>query len=107
MSPAALHHSRAEAFPANWWKRAGFALLFLYVLYAMSTLEITWARFVAGLGHADEFFARMWPPNFEATKLDLLTTGMIESIQIAILATFVGVLLSLPLGLLAARNLMP
>lgn len=107
MTPAALSHSRAEAFPANWLKRIGFALLFLYVLYAMSTLEITWERFVTGLGHADEFFERMWPPNFEATKLDLLKTGMIESIQIAILATFVGVLLSLPLGLLAARNLMP
>jgi phosphonate transport system permease protein len=32
---------------------------------------------------------------------------MIESIQIAILATFVGVFLSLPMGLAAARNLSP
>ena len=107
MSAATPARGRKEAFPAQWLKRAGFIVLGLYVLYALSTLEITWARFVAGISHAGDFFARMWPPNFEASKLDLLQTGMIESIQIAILATFVGVLLSLPLGLLAARNLMP
>jgi phosphonate transport system permease protein len=30
---------------------------------------------------------------------------MVESLQIAVLATFFGILLSLPLGLAAARNL--
>lgn len=104
---ASTGRSRADAFPAPWGRRAGYLALLVYTLYALSTLDITWARFVAGLGHADEFLARMWPPNFERSKLDLLWTGMIESIQIAILATFVGVFMALPLGLLAARNLMP
>ena len=49
----------------------------------------------------------MFPPNFAPDKLELLTSGMIESLQIAIIATVVGVLLSLPLGLMAARNLAP
>lgn len=93
--------------PVNWTRRLGFVALGLYTLYALSTLQITLERFLTGLGQSGTFLARLWPPNLQASKLDLLATGMVESIQIAILATFFGVLLSLPLGLLAARNLMP
>lgn len=93
--------------PVNWTRRIGFVALGLYTLYALSTLQITLERFLTGLGQSGTFLARLWPPNLQASKLDLLATGMVESIQIAILATFFGVLLSLPLGLLAARNLMP
>ena len=70
-------------------------------------LDITWARFVAGFGHGARFIARMFPPNFAPDKLSCSYDGMIESLQIAILATVVGMLLSLPLGLAAARNLSP
>lgn len=96
-----------EAIPVNWTARFGFAALALYVVYALSTLEITIQRFLLGLGQSGTFLARLWPPNFQASKLDLLASGMLESIEIAILATFFGVLFSLPLGLIAARNLMP
>ena len=41
----------------------------------------------------------MFPPNFAHDKLELLYHGMTESLQIAIIATVAGVLLSLPLGL--------
>jgi phosphonate transport system permease protein len=34
-------------------------------------------------------------------------TGLVESLEIAILASFIGIVLSLPIGVLAARNLMP
>ncbi len=47
----------------------------------------------------------MWPPNFE--RWDTLVEGMVESIQIAVLSSAAGILLSLPLGLMAARNLSP
>jgi len=95
------------AFPAHWGQRAAWIALAVYTLYALSTLEITPERFVRGLSHGGDFLARMWPPNLERSKLELLWQGMIESIQIAILATALGVLLSIPLGLLSARNLMP
>jgi phosphonate transport system permease protein len=95
------------AFPSNWPRRLGWIALAIYTLYALSTLEITWDRFVRGLAHGGQFLARLWPPNFEPTKLLLLQEGMLESIQIAILATAVGVVFSIPLGLISARNLMP
>ena len=98
---------RPPAFPVSWPRRLAWAGLALYTLYATSILEMTWARFVTGIGNGAKFLDRMFPPNIEPDKLDLIYTGMLESIQIAVLATFFGVLLSIPLGLAAARNLAP
>ena len=104
---AELSASRRRAFPANWPSRLAFAGLFLYALYACSILDVTWPRFVQGLDNGARFLGRMFPPATAPDKMALLWTGMVESIQIAVLATFFGVLLSLPLGLLASRNMTP
>lgn len=96
-----------DAFPPNWPVRIGLTLLALYAFYAASTIDITWARFVAGFGHAGHFLSRMFPPNFAPDKMQLLYDGMLESLQIAILATAFGITLSLPLGFAAARNISP
>jgi phosphonate transport system permease protein len=98
---------RRVAFPPNWPVRISFIVLAIYVVYAASILDITLERFVAGLGHAGRLLSRMFPPDFAADRLALLKSGMIESMQIAVLATVFGVALSLPLGLAAARNLSP
>ena len=95
------------AFPPNWPARLGWALLAAYVLYAATKLDVTWARFLTGLGNAERFLGRMFPPNLEPDKLQLISAGMLESLQIAVLATAAGIVLSLPLGLAAARNLAP
>jgi phosphonate ABC transporter permease subunit PhnE len=101
-----LRSSRV-AFPPNWPARIGLAALVLYVVYAAQILDITWARFVAGLGHGERFISRMLPPNVAPDKLVLLYDGMIESLQIAIVSTAFGILLAVPLGFAAARNLSP
>ena len=95
------------AFPPSWPARIAFVALALYVVYACSILDITWDRFVSGFSHGSRFISRMFPPNLAHDKLELLYGGMLESLQIAIIATAVGVFLSLPLGLAAARNLAP
>ena len=108
MSMTHAHTSeRRRAFPPNWPARIALLALAVYVLYAGSILDITWARFVEGLGHGARFIGRMVPPDFAPDKLQLLRHGMLESLQIAILATVFGIALSLPLGLAAARNLSP
>ena len=99
--------ARRAAFPPNWPARIGLIVLVAYVIYASSIIELTWARFVIGLGQGGRFIARMFPPDLAPDKLQLLYSGMLESLQIAILATAFGVALSLPLGLAAARNLSP
>ena len=106
MSDATLARHRV-AFPPNWPARIGALILLAYVVYACQILDVTWARFLIGLDHGHRFLLRMFPPNFAHDKLELLYTGMLESLQIAILATVFGTLISLPLGIAAARNLSP
>src|SRR4029078_3806263 len=79
------------AFPPNWPVRMTLLALALYVIYASTILDITWARFVVGLDQGARFISRMWPPDIASDKLELLTSGMIASLQIAIIATVVGV----------------
>jgi phosphonate transport system permease protein len=104
---AAARPAPPDAFPANWPKRLAWAGLAAYVVYALSVLDIDGARFVRGLDNAQKLFSRMFPPNVQPDKLELIRDGMVESVQIAVLATFVGVLISMPVGLAAARNLAP
>jgi phosphonate transport system permease protein len=96
-----------EAFLPNWPRRLGFLALALYVVYAMSTLDVTLDRFIRGLDQGAKFLDRLWPPNFAADKITLMTEGLLESVQIAILATAAGILISIPIGLMSARNLVP
>jgi phosphonate transport system permease protein len=106
VSIPATHKTRV-AFVPNWPLRIGLLLLAIYVVWAMGQLDVTWARFVDGLTAGQKFFGRMFPPNFSSEKVEMITKGLLESIQIAVIATVIGIGLSLPIGLLAARNLMP
>ncbi|MBK8742827.1 MAG: phosphonate ABC transporter, permease protein PhnE [Betaproteobacteria bacterium] len=92
-------------FRAPWHVRVGWLALFIYLAYATSHLELTWPRFLQGIGNGATFIGRMLPPNFE--RWELLLKGMAESLEMAVVASFLGIVLSLPLSVLAARNLMP
>lgn len=95
----------AVAFPKRPWLTLGWVVLIAYVIFAGARLDFTWDRFMVGLDNAARFLGRMFPP--AALQPDSMFKGLLESLEIAILASFCVVLLSLPLGVLAARNLMP
>jgi phosphonate transport system permease protein len=86
------------------FKIGGLLFLIAFALSA-SRLDITWTRFISGLDNAAKFLHKMFPPIFEP-RVELLK-GMTESIEIAILASALGVLLSVPIAVAGARNLMP
>lgn len=92
-------------FKVNWWARCGWVVAIIYCLYAANYLEVSWSRFVEGIGNGTAFIAEMIPPNFGRWKL--LADNLFETVEMAVIASAFGVLLSLPVGLLAARNLMP
>jgi phosphonate transport system permease protein len=94
-----------RAFRPNWTARAGWLLLALYAVYAASQLGFAPERFATGLTHGRQFLARMFPPNF--SRWELIQSGIVESVQIAVIATVIGIVIALPIGFLAARNLMP
>ncbi len=94
-----------RAFRLSAGERTGALLVLAYALYAGAQLDFTWTRFVQGLGNGARFIGRMFPPDL--TKWDVLWKGLAESLEIAVLASAIGIALSLPIGLLGARNLMP
>ena len=95
----------ADPFPRSVWPKVAGVLLAAYVVYACAQMEISWERVEIGLHNAAHFFSRLFPPNF--SRWELLVKGLQESLEIAVLASALGIALALPVGLLAARNLMP
>ncbi len=92
-------------FKVNWLARIGWLIAISYALYAANYLDVTWVRFVQGLGNGKDFLGEMVPIDFSRWKL--LVENLLETIEIAIIASAFGVFFSLPVGLFAARNLMP
>ena len=107
-APAPVDTRTRRAFEPNWIARIGWVVLVAYVVYAASILDFSPARFVDGLDSGARLLGKLFPPLFSNPDLRLLMLqGLLESLQIAILASAVGILISLPIGVLAARNLMP
>ncbi|MGQ0522446.1 MAG: phosphonate ABC transporter, permease protein PhnE [Betaproteobacteria bacterium] len=76
-----------------------------YLAWAVSDLNVDADRVLAGFPRALDIFQRMIPPDF--ARWQLLASGMLESVQMALAATLAGLILSVPLGIAAARNLAP
>jgi phosphonate transport system permease protein len=98
------------------WKRQGLianpalqrgvvALIVLYFLWSIGSIEIDWGRVSQGFDRAGNLFGRMFPPDF--SRWELLLRGVGESVQMAFAASFFGMALAIPVGLCAARNLAP
>ncbi len=78
----------------------------LYLALALGTMEVDWGRVAEGLPRGKKFVAAFFPPDF-VSRWDSIVDGILESIWMAVIATVIGVALSIPVGLGAARNLAP
>ena len=86
--------------------RHGLTLLALaYLFWSVGTLDMDWSRVAAGLPRAKNMIVRMIPPDF--SRGQLLARGILESVQMALTATFLGMSLAIPLGICGAANLVP
>ncbi|MGX1811858.1 phosphonate ABC transporter, permease protein PhnE [Nocardia sp. NPDC055321] len=87
--------------------RTGFALLLLATCgTALIVLEIDPRGLFTWVGPSLEVFTRLVPPDFDALGTELFTAAA-ETVAIAVVATAIGVVLSIPVGVLAARNIAP
>ncbi len=76
-----------------------------YFIFSYFTLDADWERTLKGIPRALDIFQRMFPPDF--SRWNLLLRGVLESVQMALAASFFGMLIAIPVGLCAANNLMP
>nr|WP_199748602.1 phosphonate ABC transporter, permease protein PhnE [Candidimonas sp. SYP-B2681] len=95
----------AKPFALSARAKLGIIVVVAYAIFAATQLGFSWDRFEAGLGHGAKFLSRMFPPNIERGAM--LWKGIAESLEIAVLATTLGIACALPLSLLGARNMMP
>lgn len=79
--------------------------IFLSFVAALLQLGIDPARISRGWAQIDQFIARAFPPDLDT----LLRLGgpVVDTIQIGVVGTFLGILMSLVLGAMAAKNLTP
>lgn len=86
-----------------------YLLIFLGIvityIISLLRLDINLARIQRGYGNLSEFMTSMFPPDLSI--LSRVLPLAIESMQIAIMGTVLGLILSAVLGMLAAKNLSP
>jgi phosphonate transport system permease protein len=84
---------------------AAWAVALAFLAWNVVSLEVNPERVARGLARFGGVLARAVPPDF--SRWPLLGAGILESIEMATLSTLFGVLLGIPVAVLAARNVVP
>ncbi len=78
----------------------------VYLVFAVGSYDVNWARVYEGLDRGWAFVKAFSEPDF-VTRWTDIRDGMIESLIMTVTSTVVGILISIPIALGAARNLAP
>jgi phosphonate transport system permease protein len=105
--PASGRRWRPAPLIANPWLRWGLLIgAAVYLALAIGSLQVNWQRVYDGLDRGLAFFKAFLEPDFVSRWEDIVQ-GIEESLTMTVTSTVVGVLISVPIGLGAARNLAP
>jgi phosphonate transport system permease protein len=74
------------------------------MFFAITTVNVDWINAFQSTPEIGTILRRMLPPS-AGGEYSLMIKGLIESLAIAIVSTFLGVAVALPLGILMARNI--
>jgi phosphonate transport system permease protein len=77
-----------------------------YLIAAYVTIDVNWSRVYEGLERGKKFVLAFTNPDF-TTRSTAIYEGMIESIIMTIASSVVGIAISIPIALGAARNIAP
>jgi phosphonate transport system permease protein len=91
--------------PRPWIGPAVWLALAAFLAWNVVNLEVNPERVARGLARLGSVLARAVPPDF--SRAGLLAAGILESIEMATLSTLFGVLLGVPVAVLAARTVVP
>ncbi len=75
------------------------------VIWCFGSTEISLTTLIEGLPQMGRLVGEMFPPAFG--RMQSIGATLLQTFQMAVAGTVLGVLISLPLGVLAARNLSP
>jgi phosphonate transport system permease protein len=77
-----------------------------YLIAAYMTIDVNWSRVYEGLERGKKFVLAFTNPDFTSRSSDIWS-GMIESIIMTVASSIVGIGISIPIALGAARNVSP
>lgn len=83
-----------------------YAGMVVYLALAISSVEVNWARVYLGLERGWRFVEGFLIPDFTSRWGDI-SQGIIESLTMTVTSTVIGILISVPIGIGAARNVSP
>jgi phosphonate transport system permease protein len=90
--------------PRHPWRWALLLAGAAYLVAAVLSLDVNWSRILEGTNRGRRFVEAFLHPQF-GVKAHLIWIGLVESVNMTIASTILGVLLAVPIGFLAARNL--
>ena len=88
------------------WRWALNASVLLYIVLAWLSVDVNWERVAQGMDRGLAFMASFLQPDFVSRSGEIFA-GLKESLTMTLAATVIGVLLAIPVGLGAARNISP
>lgn len=91
----------------NAWIRNGIWIaVFIYLYLATQSIDINWNRIYEGSERGYLFIKAFMNPDFTG-RWNNISQGLVESLTMTMTSTVAGILLSIPFGLGAAKNLAP
>lgn len=117
LTEVALSEQRQKAAQAGRWRRLPLiqsatlrltlmAGLVVYLILALSSIEVNWERVAEGAVRGLDFLAAFTRPDF-ISRWEDIWAGLLESLTMTVTSTVLGVALAVPVGLGAARNIAP
>lgn len=101
------HRWRRPPFIKRPWLRYGLVSgALLYLVFGIASLEVNWLRLYEGLPRGWAFISGFLTPDFFSRGGDI-RDGILESLTMTLTSTIVGIVISVPIGIGAARNLVP
>ncbi|NNU80341.1 phosphonate ABC transporter, permease protein PhnE [Halovulum dunhuangense] len=88
------------------WRIALQVGILVYLVLAIGSVEVNWARVADGLERGQRFVAGFLQPDF-TSRWNEISRGLVESLTMTLTSTVVGILVSIPIGIGAARNMAP
>ncbi|MEX0922160.1 MAG: phosphonate ABC transporter, permease protein PhnE [Rhodovibrionaceae bacterium] len=88
------------------WRYAIYFGALIYMVLAVASVEVNWARVYEGLDRGWRFIEAFLAPDFTSRWKDI-QIGMLESLTMTVTSTVFGIIISVPIGIGAARNLAP
>ncbi len=89
----------------RWGQFAAMAIIAAAIAWSLATVDVIWPWVWDAPAQIADLFARMVPPDFSSAHN--IFWALVETVNIATIATFLAILLSLPIAYIGAQNTTP